>query len=91
MLSNSFAIAGYIAARTFIEGLERVGEERLTWESFIKAMESEPISIPMGGSVDFGGGKRWGIDSMSLLKYNPSTDLFEKVREIETLTQIQAK
>jgi hypothetical protein len=45
----------------------------------------------MGGSVDFGGGKRWGIDSMSLLKYNPSTDLFEKVREIETLTQIQAK
>lgn len=91
MLSNSFAIAGYIAARTFIEGLERVGESRLTWESFIKAMESEPISIPMGGSVDFGGGKRWGIDSMSLLKYNPSTDIFEKVREIETLTQIQAK
>lgn len=91
MLSNSFAIAGYIAARTFIAGLERVGTGTLTWESFIKAMESDAISIPMGGSVDFGGGKRWGIDSMSLLKYNPSTDIFEKVREIETLSQIQAK
>lgn len=89
MSANSFAIAGYIAAKVFIQGLERVGDERLTWESFIKAMESEPISVPMGGFVDFAGGKRWGIDSMSLLKYNPTNDTFDKVREIETLTQIQ--
>jgi len=105
--ANSFAIAGYIAAMNFIEGLERVeasGQE-LTWESFIKAMESEPLDVPMGGSVDFGDGKRWGIDSMSLLQYtvvngdNPATldvvetsyKAFVKVRDIETLTQIQAK
>ena len=91
MAGNSFAIAGYIAAKIFIEGLERVGNGVLTWESFIKALESEAVSVPMGGSVDFSGGKRWGIDSMSLLKYNPTNDTFEKVREIETLAQIQAK
>ena len=91
MAANSFAIAGYIAAKIFIEGLERVGDGVLTWESFIKALESEAVSVPMGGSVDFSGGKRWGIDSMSLLKYNPTNYTFEKVREIETLAQIQAK
>lgn len=90
-LSNSFAIAGYIAAINFIDGLKRVEEsgKELTWESFIKAMESAPLNIPMGGTVDFSDGKRWGIDSMSLLKYNPSTDIFEQVKPIETLTEIR--
>ena len=90
---NSYAIAGYIAAINFIDGLKRVEEsgKELTWESFIKAMESAPLNIPMGGTVDFSDGKRWGIDSMSLLKYNPTTDLFEQVRPIETLSEIQAK
>lgn len=91
MVVNSFAIAGYIAAMTFVEGLERVGTDTLTWESLIKALEEAPISIPMGGSVDFSGGKRWGIDSMSLLKFNTETNTFDKVREIETLAQIQGK
>jgi branched-chain amino acid transport system substrate-binding protein len=89
MLVNSFAIAGYIAAKVFIQGLERVGDDTLTWESFIKAMESAPINIPMGGTVDFGGGKRHGIDAMSLLLFNTTTNTFDKVREIETIGQIR--
>lgn len=58
---NSYAIAGYIAAINFIDGLKRVEEsgKELTWESFIKAMESAPLNIPMGGTVDFSDGKRW--------------------------------
>jgi len=96
-LTNSFAIAGYIAARVFVEGLERVAEkgEELTWENYIKAMESKIIEIPMGGTVDFTGGKRWGIDSMSLLKYTPAAgevaESFAKVREIEKLDDILKK
>ena len=70
-------------------------------------MEEGPIDVPMGGTVDFSGGKRWGISAMSLLKYtfvlgdDPSTteivetdfviESFGKVREIETLTEIEAK
>ncbi len=99
--TNSFAIAGYIAAKIFIEGLERVAanEEELTWNSYIRAMEEGPIDVPMGGSVDFSGGKRWGIASMSLLKYTytpaqgetPASEAFLKVREIETIEEIEAK
>jgi branched-chain amino acid transport system substrate-binding protein len=89
MSANAFATAGYIAAITFIEGLERVGNGPLTWESFTKAMESAPIDIPMGGTVDFGDGKRHGIASMSLLRYNSTTLQFEKVREIETIEEIR--
>lgn len=104
---NSFAIAGYIAAKTFIEGLVRVGANELTWKSYIEAMENGPISIPMGGVVDFSNGHRWGIAAMSLLKYgftlgdNPATpdttetdhplEVFVKVREIETIQDIEAK
>lgn len=105
--SNSFAIAGYIAATVFLEGLTRVGTGELTWKSYIAAMENGPISIPMGGTVDFSNGHRWGIAAMSLLKYgytigdNPATpdvtetdflrESFAKVREIETIEQIEAK
>jgi ABC-type branched-subunit amino acid transport system substrate-binding protein len=107
--SNSFAIAGYIAAKVFVEGLKRVEEAGvdLTFASYIAAMENGPINIPMGGTVDFSNGHRWGIDSMSLLKYgftlgdNPATtdvvetdfptEAFTKVREIETIAVIEAK
>lgn len=107
--SNSFAIAGYIAAVVFVEGLERVAAngDPLTWENYIAAMEEGPINIPMGGTVDFSGGKRWGIASMSLLQYsfvlgdNPATtdvtetdfpiEAFGITQPIETLEEIEAK
>jgi len=107
--TNSFATAGYIAAMIFVEGLERVAAngDELTWENYIAAMEESEIDVPLGGTVDFSGGKRWGIDSMSLLKYtysygdDPSTtdvveddfllESFVKVAEIETLTEIESK
>ncbi|XMB71916.1 ABC transporter substrate-binding protein [Mycoplasmatota bacterium WC30] len=107
--TNSYATAGYIAAMVFVAGLERVAAngEDLTWDNYIAAMEESPIDIPMGGTVDFSGGKRWGISAMSLLKYDfvlgddPTTtdvvetdfviESFGKVREIETLLEIEAK
>ncbi|MFU8793675.1 MAG: ABC transporter substrate-binding protein [Acholeplasmataceae bacterium] len=89
MSGNSFAIAGYIAAQIFIEGLTRVGDGPLTWESFIKAMESAPINVPMGGSVNFFDGARHGINSMSLLTYNTTTKTFDVVQPIETLDEIR--
>lgn len=95
--SNSFAIAGYIAAKVFVEGLERVAAngDLLTWENYIAAMEEGPIDIPMGGVVDFSAGKRWGIASMSLLQYtytlgdDPSTTEVETDFAIESFAKIQ--
>jgi len=100
---NSFAIAGYIAAQIFIEGLRRVAAKEdptLTFRTYIEAMEADPIDVPMGGTVDFSGGKRWGIASMSLLEFqNTGTQddegaeiwTFAKIREIETLEEILAE
>ncbi|MDY0210023.1 MAG: ABC transporter substrate-binding protein [Acholeplasma sp.] len=65
--ANAFAMAGYVAAKVFLAGLENV-EGELTFKSFIDAMESEAIQVPMGGEIDFSDGKRWGISSMSLSK-----------------------
>jgi hypothetical protein len=104
-MTNSFAIAGYIAATVFVEGLERVAanEDILNWDNYIAAMEEGPIDIPMGGTVDFSGGKRWGIASMALLEYyvgdNPATEdvvetdfeTFNQVVAIETIEEIEAK
>ena len=98
--TNAYATAGYIAAVVFVEGLKRVEEngDVLNWDNYIKAMEQGPIDIPMGGTVDFSNGHRWGIDSMSLLQYTITevegadpTEAFAKVREIETLTDISSK
>ena len=95
--TNSFATAGYIAAVVFVEGLKRLeaNGEVPTWDNYIAAMEEGPIDIPMGGTVDFSGGKRWGIDSMSLLQYTITevdgadpTEAFVKGREIEVLSEI---
>ncbi|MBE0701473.1 MAG: ABC transporter substrate-binding protein, partial [Acholeplasmataceae bacterium] len=92
--ADPYAMAGYIAAQIFIEGLVRVDEDELTWKTFITAMESEPIEIPMGGTVDFGGGKRWGVAAMSLLQYHPTTGetapRWAKIRDIQTIDEINA-
>ncbi len=68
LAGNPFAQAGWIAASAFVQGLERVGTDPLTWEAFIDAMEREPIEIPLGGTVDFADGRRVGTQAMSLLK-----------------------
>ncbi|MFA5560742.1 MAG: ABC transporter substrate-binding protein [Acholeplasmataceae bacterium] len=91
---NAFAMAGYVAAKVFLAGLDRV-EGELTFLTYIQALESAPVNIPMGGEIDFTDGKRWGINSMSFLKYeyNAETKLgeFVKVAEIESLEEILNK
>jgi branched-chain amino acid transport system substrate-binding protein len=94
MYTNAYATAGYIAAKVFLEGIERVGTGELTWETLTKALESAPIDIPMGSQVDFGNGMRHGIASMALLKYsvalgdNPlTTDVVETDFRIATFVK----
>lgn len=78
---NSFAMAGYNAGKIFVEGLKRLEGKDLTWESYIDAMESAPVKLPMGGSLDFSGGDRLGIADLSLntisLEPNAETGFYE--------------
>ena len=67
-VANSFAMAGWIAGATFVEGLRRIEGQDITWENYMRAMEEAPIRLPFGAAVDFGGGNRWGTQAMSLSK-----------------------
>ena len=72
--ANAFAFAGWIAAATFVEGLRRVGEDALTWEAFIDAMEESPVALPFGVVVDYADGRRVGTQAMALLKASKDGD-----------------
>ena len=65
-------MAGYVSANVFCQGLSRVSGTDLTAEGYIAAMESAPINVPMGTSVDYSNGKRVGIDALALNKYTPA-------------------
>jgi ABC-type branched-subunit amino acid transport system substrate-binding protein len=71
---NSFAMAGWIAGATFVEGLRRIEGQDITWENYMRAMEEAPIQLPFGAAVDFGGGNRWGTQAMSLSKVVPISE-----------------
>ena len=67
-VASVYAMTGWIAASFFVEGLERVGEDDLTWDNYIDAMEESPIKNPFGGFIDYADGARVGTQSMALTK-----------------------
>jgi ABC-type branched-subunit amino acid transport system substrate-binding protein len=101
----AYQIAGYIAAKIFVEGLVAASEDaggldKVTWASFITSMENHgEFQVPLGGTVSYTGGRRWGIAAMSLLKLTwvPATETTPAAwawaanLPIEDLAQIEAK
>lgn len=67
-MANSYGMAGYIAGKIFIEGLNRVktAKKDLTWKNYIEAMEEAKVSLPMGGTLDYSKGQRLGITDLAL-------------------------
>lgn len=82
---NSYAMAGYVAAKLFIHGLEQVEAQGLdlTWENYIAATESAPYHIPMGGDIDFANGDRLGVTALSMntvsLEKNAETGFYDLI------------
>lgn len=92
--ANAYAIAGYIAAKTFVTLLERVEDiKTVTWKQFISYAESAPVDIPMAGSVDWSGGNRIGLNQLAFNRYqlNATGWGFTKIRGIESITQVNQK
>lgn len=89
-VNNAFAFAGWIAAATFVEGLERVGTEELTWDSFIAAMEESPVGLPFDVTVDYADGKRVGTESMAFLQAAVAGEAaaFATLQPIQSITEI---
>lgn len=89
---NSYAIAGYVAGDVFVQGLSRCSGKKLTWKSYIDAMESADVNVPMGKSISYANGKRIGIDALAVNKYTVANlAVGEVYREITFLTDIEAK
>ena len=82
---NSYAMAGWVAGKLFVHGLEQVAAsgQELTWENYIAAMEGTPFHVPMGGDINYAGGDRLGITALALntisLEKNPDTGLCDLV------------
>jgi ABC-type branched-subunit amino acid transport system substrate-binding protein len=92
-VTSVYAMTGWIAASFFVEGLERVGEDDLTWENFIDAMESAPIQNPFGGMIDYANGSRVGTQSMALVQLeivagDPETYAWTVTQPIESIEDI---
>ena len=90
---NADAESGWIAAHVFCEGLRRLAANKqdVTWENYMKALESAPIDIPFGGTIDFANGARTGVASMQLSKCNiddPSGTGWELVYPFATMDEI---
>ncbi len=90
LAGNAFAFAGWIAAATFVEGLRRVGDDPLTWENYINAMESAPVELPFGVVVDYANSRRVGTQAMAFLKATlvAGVPAWSSVQPIQTIDDI---
>jgi ABC-type branched-subunit amino acid transport system substrate-binding protein len=70
---NAYAMSSYIAIRTFLTGIERLNAsgKPLTAQNYLEAMESQRVPIAISGGVNYAGGNRIGLDSLSFVKYQP--------------------
>lgn len=88
--ASAFATAGWIAGHFMTEGLKAVGDDPLTVENFVDALEATSVKIPFGGVVDFANGRRVGTDSMTLMKLGvvndaPGWSLEQPLQNIEEI------
>jgi ABC-type branched-subunit amino acid transport system substrate-binding protein len=88
---SAFAMAGWIAGSTFVQGLRATDPNDLTWEGFIAAMERTPISLPMAGTMIFANGIRTGTSDLALLRANFNTLEWETLRPLESLTSVMQR
>ena len=86
---NSYAMAGYVSANVFCQGLSRMSGQLLTWDGFIAAMESAPVNVPMGTSVNYANGQRVGIDALAVNKYTVANfgagEVYRQITDLATL------
>ena len=86
---NSYAMAGYVSANVFCQGLTRMSGKTLTWNGYIDAMETAPVNVPMGTSVSYEDGQRVGIDALAVNKYTLANfgvgEVYRGITDLKTL------
>jgi hypothetical protein len=86
---NSYAMAGYVSANVFCQGLARMTGKTLSWEDFINAMEEAPVNVPMGTNVSYADGQRVGIDALAVNVYTLANlgagEVYRGITDLATL------
>ena len=95
-VTNAFAMAGYIAAKMFVQSIERLGNlptAEFSVEKYIQSNESAPFNVPMGGNISFENGSRIGISELALLQFAELNEqkTFVLADVITNISDLQAK
>jgi len=64
---NAYTMAGWVAAETFVAGLEAAGDN-LTWDGYISAMNDLTFTEGLAPEISYQDGKRDGVTHMALSK-----------------------
>ena len=75
MLYNPFLIQGFQAAYIFVEGLRRLEDKDVTFESFMEAMREAPIFVPFAGFYNY----ETMHHTLAPFKYNASDNKFYQI------------
>jgi ABC-type branched-subunit amino acid transport system substrate-binding protein len=86
--ANTYAMTGWIAGHFFCEGLRRIEGQDITWENYMKALESAPIENPFGGFIDYASGNRAGTQEMNLSKVVKSAVGWEPVAPMASIDSL---
>ena len=93
---NAYSTSSYIAIKMFLTGLERLSEagKPFSAENFLEVMESQRCPVALSGGVDFSGGQRIGLDSLSFVKYqkpqsnDPAEGFFVDIEPMASINEL---
>lgn len=90
--TNSYAMAGYVAAKLFVHGLEQLKakNQELTWENYIAVCEEVPFHIPMGGDINYAKGDRLGVTALALNTISLTVNETTGIRDLVEVSGIMS-
>ena len=82
---NAYTMAGWVAAETFVAGLEKAGDD-LSWEGYIDAMNSLKFTAGLAPEISYSEGVREGVTKMAMSKVVQDSNgnyIFEQVTDFK--------
>ena len=82
---NAYTMAGWVAAETFVAGLEKAGDD-LSWEGYIDAMNSLKFTAGLAPEISYSEGVREGVTKMAMSKVVQDSSgnyIFEQVTDFK--------
>jgi branched-chain amino acid transport system substrate-binding protein len=79
---NAYTMAGWVAAETFIAGLEHAGDN-LSWDGYIQTMNELTFTDGLAPEISYANGRREGVTKLSLSKVSKN-DAGEYFFELKT-------